>query len=262
MKLIPIIISALLLVVTNACIIKNSDRAEGDYANEEIHDEGNYTVEEAPPMANASEYGKYRNLPKFNGLLHAISGNVVWKQGDQQKVEIHAVPEVLKEIVTEVKEGGLLYLGYRTRGFRQGDNKVYVFITTPDIKAIRLSGSGNIQSKNRWEVSDLSLAVSGSGNFDLKVDAKKVMTELTGSGNVKLKGSADVHTIDVRGSGQVLCQRLKVDVCQVDVNGSGFCKLNVSDQLNATVNGSGSVLYQGNPQVSKSINGSGSVVQQ
>ncbi|WP_045112742.1 head GIN domain-containing protein [Microscilla marina] len=261
MRLSTILTSLCLLVVISACNTTTRGKDPGYDDDGKVYTGEDTFVEEAPPLSKNNDYGKVRNLPEFNSLLHSIAGDVIWKQGDKQSVEVHAVPDVLREIVTEVKEGGLLYIGYRTHGFRQGDNKVYVFITTPSIKAIRLSASGNLKSKNRWEVSDLSLAVSGSGNFNIRLDAKKVMTEVKGSGNVKLRGNTDLHTINLMGSGQVLCQSLDTDVCQVEVNGSGVCQLNVNDELNATVNGSGSITYKGNPTVRKSVNGSGSISQ-
>lgn len=206
------------------------------------------------------QMGKIRDLPTFNSLLHNIAGNIVWKQGSEQRLEIQSTDEVLSQVVTEVKEGGLLYIGFRDRDFQLNDNKLYIFITTPDIKAIRLSGSGNLEAKNRWKVGDLSLAISGSGNMNISLKADKVLADISGSGNINLKGKADEYVIEMSGAGQIAGDKLKVDNCEVNLSGSGSCVLNVTDKLDVKINGSGSVIYKGNPEISKSIDGSGSVV--
>ena len=244
-------ISAIFFLFTiSAC----ADNDEKGYNDSREHYTANEHTDTEEPVSTAETVsdddnnngknasGRMRNLPEFNSLLHNISGNVIWKQGEEQSLKIEADDEVLEEIITEVKDGGVLYIGFRSRNFHSNDNnKIVVFITTSDIKAIRLSGSGNLRSKNRWELSDLSLAISGSGNFDLNLDAKKVTTELAGSGNVRLKGNADVHKITVAGSGQVLGYKLQVDDCTVNVSGSGSCEVNVDENLDAVIQGSGSV---------------------
>ncbi|OJJ23341.1 hypothetical protein BKI52_02990 [marine bacterium AO1-C] len=206
--------------------------------------------------------GRIRELPTFNSLLHNISGNIVWKQGDEQRVEIQATPEVLEQITTEVKGGGLLYIGYRDPNFQLNDNKLYIFITTPEIKAIRLSGSGNLESKNRWDVENLSLAISGSGNMDIRLKANKLMAQISGSGNINLKGKSDDCEIGVNGAGQFAGYKFKVENCRAKLSGSGSCALYVKDQLSVAIVGSGSMTYKGNPNVSKLIEGSGSLIKQ
>lgn len=258
MKILPIVSGIFLLCFLQSCSVESNDNSGEENKGESLLS-AEERLEKAVEEAVENKFGRVRKLAPFNSLLHNISGNVVWKQGEEQRVEIRAVPEILAEIVTEVKEGGVLYIGYRTPNFEKGDNKIYVFVTSPTIKAIRLSGSGNLESKNRWRVEDISLALSGTGNISLNLRADKVMTELTGSGNIKLKGRADTQIIEMSGAGQVLAEEMKLDACTVDISGSGSCFVYAREKLTASIRGSGSVLYKGNPEVNKSIEGAGSV---
>lgn len=238
--------------------------------NEPPANEGTYGVATTPESSTANDLevkpafeaktGKVRTLPRFHSLLHNVAGNVVWKQGDEQRVEIQAVSEVIEQVVTEVKEGGLLYVGFRDSNYQLNDNKLYIFITTPNIKAIRLSGSGNLQSKNRWDVDKLSLAISGSGNMDIRLKANKVTADLLGSGNINLKGKADKYVLDMSGAGNIAGHQMKVDQCKVLMSGSGSCVLTVKETLDVYIKGSGFVTYKGNPVLTKKVDGSGNVV--
>lgn len=270
MKFAATILTIFFLFTINACVSdgqeENNNNDNTEYtADDNLRTDSSVEVDSDNDNNNDNNdgrkntSGKIRKLPKFNSLLYSIPGEIVWKQAKKQSLEIQADDEVLEEIVTEVKDGGVLYIGFRSHNFQLNDNKIIIFIATPDIKAVRLSGSGNLRSKGRWEVHDISLAISGSGNFDLNLDAQKVTTELTGSGNVRLKGNTDTHNITVAGSGQVLSYKLQADNCDVNVSGSGSCQVNVDDKLEAIIRGSGSVLYEGNPEVSKIIEGAGSI---
>ncbi|HAS47379.1 MAG TPA: hypothetical protein DCS93_43280 [Microscillaceae bacterium] len=253
------------LFLVQACHIsvnnKENKDQENNYTEANTPESSTTTETEVTPEGEDKE-GNVRELPKFNSLLHNISGNIVWKQGEKQRVEIQAVPEVIEQITTEVKEGGLLYIGYRDPNYQLNDNKLYIFITTPEIKAIRLSGSGNLQSKNRWNVDNLSLAISGSGNIDISLKADKLMAQISGSGNINLKGKSDDCEIGVNGAGQLAGYKFKVDNCRAKLSGSGSCALYVKDQLSVAITGSGSMTYKGSPNVSKLIEGSGSLTKQ
>ena len=253
------------LLLAQACQIRvdndeNKDQ-ENSYTETNTPESSATTDEEVTPEGDDKE-GNVRELPTFNSLLHNISGNIVWKQGNEQRIEIQAVPEVVEQITMEVKEGGLLYIGYRDPNYQLNDNKLYIFITTPEIKAIRLSGSGNLQSKNRWKIDNLSLAISGSGNMDISLKSNKLMAQITGSGNINLKGKSDECEISVNGAGQLAGYKFKVENCKAKLSGSGSCTLYVKDQLSVAIVGSGSMTYKGNPNVSKFIEGSGSLMKQ
>jgi len=84
-------------------------------------------------------------------------------------------------------------------------------------------------------------------------------SDIAGSGSIHLSGKADVHQASITGSGEINAFGLETQNASLSITGSGDCKVNASEKLQAKITGSGDVLYKGHPQVNKTITGSGSV---
>jgi hypothetical protein len=147
-------------------------------------------------------------------------------------------------------------------GFRLRPGKpVKIYITSPNFAKVRLSGSGDILSQNRIAGKDrIELAVSGSGNIKVDLDAPAVNAEMSGSGNINLSGLAKQFQGKLSGSGNISAMDLKTEQTEIRISGSGNADVFASEKLDVKVAGSGDVRYKGGAQqVSSNITGSGSV---
>ena len=82
----------------------------------------------------------------------------------------------------------------------------------------------------------------------------------TGVGNFLLRGPKQSEiSIDISGVVTVEAYDLEVDICSIDMAGSGNCKVKVNNILNVVLSGSGIVFYRGNPIVN-AILGTGNVI--
>jgi len=204
--------------------------------------------------------GKVRNVPSFNELNLSISANVYLKQGNTQKVEIHASDRLLEKIETEVK-GSALNIKWTERNVRHTE-KIKIYITMTDVNALRIAGSGDIIASGLISTSDLELKISGSGNIELPdVKANKVSSKISGSADISLKGSSTVGELSVAisGSGDVNAGGLPVNNVSIAISGSGDCKVHAMETLKARVAGSGDVYYKGKATIDSKVSGSGSI---
>ena len=147
-------------------------------------------------------------------------------------------------------------------GYRLRPNKgIKIYISSPNFSKVRLSGSGDIISQNRITGKDkIELAVSGSGNIKVDLDAPAVDAEMSGSGNINLSGMAKHFEGKLSGSGNISAMDLKTEETEIRISGSGNADVFASEKLNVKVTGSGDVRYKGGAQqVSSNITGSGSV---
>jgi hypothetical protein len=110
----------------------------------------------------------------------------------------------------------------------------------PKLSNIEMSGSGDIGTVGNFQFDDLSLLISGSGNFSFAGSAKNM--------NAKISGSGNIHTFD-----------MPTENATVKITGSGDMQINVTRQLDATISGSGDIVYKGTPSVSSRVTGSGRV---
>ncbi len=201
-----------------------------------------------------------RQVDGFDEVSMGISGDLYLKQGSTISLELEGDSDDLEDVITEVKNGSLVIRYKNNKGWSFGRDRVTIYLTMPEISSVSLGGSGKIIGENTIESDDLYLSVSGSGRIELKLEADDLTQKISGSGNIEVSGSADRAEISISGSGNLDALDMEVDEYEVKISGSGKCKINVGDSLEANISGSGSVYYKGDPdRIRSNVSGSGKV---
>lgn len=203
-----------------------------------------------------------RAVGAFTEVNLGGSAHVILKQGNPQSVVIEASPEALADFETLVKDQQLR-LGYRDRstmGSRKDRGPVTVYVTAPDLTALRVGGSGKLEVDGSLRADALTLAVAGSGDLRVpQLTAASLETAVAGSGDVLVGGSCPRHEIRISGSGQVRAHDLKTETSRVRISGSGDAHVYASKAVEAAISGSGNVLVAGGGQLNSSVRGSGRI---
>lgn len=241
-------------------------------------------------FASAQTKKDYK-LDSFKRVNFRVAGKLYLRQGSPQKVEVEGDSKFIQEELEVRIDGDKLVIGKESswgwNSWNDGDNKVTVYITVPNIEGISVSGSGDLVGENKITTSRLNLSVSGSGSLVIDADvsgdveaslsgsgrleykgkcraydssvsgsgkmdlnlaiSEKAEFGVSGSGKVRASGSAQEVKATISGSGQVLAGNLVVDRCDVRISGSGDVEINVNKELDANISGSGTVTYKGNP---------------
>lgn len=184
--------------------------------------------------------------------------DVILDSGDAA-VKVEADENIIPYITTDDNDNRL-DIGTKDNVNINTTNPVRVYVTSPAYTNITVTGSGNVTAKRQmWSDKPVTLAVTGSGDITLAVNAPAVKAGITGSGNINLTGQAKDVDVNVTGSGNFKGMQLSADNAKVNIAGSGDVALVANTTLDATVLGSGDVKYKGNASVHKNIAGSGSV---
>ena len=201
-----------------------------------------------------------RNVEKFEEIGLGVGADLYLKQGPTTEVIIEAKEEILKKLKTEVKNGKLYIRFDSQKFFNHPRFKIYV--TTPDINGLSVSGSGDILAESAINTDEISLKISGSGSINIdNLQAKKVISGISGSGNIFLGGSNLAYLeIGISGSGNLKAEKLPTVEFKGKISGSGSCRINVKSTLKVSISGSGKIYYSGNPLIDASISGSGKVI--
>lgn len=200
------------------------------------------------------------DVPEFDRISMGRSGTVYLKQGNETRVEILASDDVKEDLDIEVRQGQLLIKNKRSWGWGKSDGKLEVFVTTPDISGLSVSGSGKIIGENRISSSELKMAISGSGKIITPIEAGSIDISISGSGDAELSGTVRSLSAAISGSGGISGPDLRVTTCEIRISGSGDAELHVTESIDARISGSGKVRYHGSPaKVNSETSGSGSV---
>jgi hypothetical protein len=201
-----------------------------------------------------------RDLPAFDAVSLAFSGDIIITQGSPQKVVIEADKGSMENIETKI-DGNTLVLKTKNDHWRDL-GQVNVYITMPDVNQLSVSGSGNMSCDSPLHTNEIKIIVSGSGAVTIhELESHVVSAVITGSGDITLAGTSNEQSeLDaiITGSGSFKADALQVGNANINITGSGSARVSVLKELETNITGSGSVLYKGNPIINANATGSGS----
>ena len=203
-----------------------------------------------------------RDVGSFSSINLSLPADLYLTQGNDTKVVIEAEQKILDLIRTEVV-GNNLKIKYKNGIWNIRSNKhIKIYVSTPDVEGLFLSGSGNIKAETQIKTKSLDFSISGSGNIVIDdLVASDIEGHISGSGDIDLSGSETAETmeISISGSGDFFAENLKVNSVELRISGSGTCRVFAVSELEASISGSGSVYYKGNPRVNAKASGSGKI---
>lgn len=136
-----------------------------------------------------------------------------------------------------------------------------IYVITPNINHLILSGSGTITTSGILTAPTLSATLSGSGKITATAQIAGLTDALmSGSGNIVLSGSTQNLNAKSTGSGNIKAISYPCQNADIMLSGSGNIEVAPSDTLKGTLSGSGDVRYVGEPIKNVTITGSGNLV--
>ena len=205
---------------------------------------------------------EHRELAPFNGVDFRGIGRLVLSQGEKQSVSITASDIVLAHVRTEVRDGLLIVSLRWWPGmiFRLAElNTLEVQVVVPQLTALKVSGAGFVESREKIRVKDMNITLSGAGEIRLELHGQAIALRLTGAGRVVLWGEAEELDIHLSGAGSVQTEKLASRNVRIRSTGAGECRVHAIEALDAKLSGAGSIRYLGNPRIQSRINGLGTV---
>lgn len=185
---------------------------------------------------------KQIKISDFNQIAVSGSLDVTYtQQSGKPKVEIYTSDNIVDLLDIYVKNGKL-NLGFK-KNVKVSYNKLEIRVTSEDLNAVNVAGSGDFKFTNGLKTDQLKMNVAGSG-------------DITAS-NIQC---SQVFTANVAGSGDIECKQLKAADMDISVAGSGDLKIEnaLVTSANASVAGSGTVKISGNAdKANYSVAGSG-----
>lgn len=199
-----------------------------------------------------------RNVPYFNKIRSLYNFDVYIIQDSMSYAIVEAEENLQPYIETEVSNNTMVIKVHEHRNL-ENNYPIKIFVHTPDISMIELSGSGNVIADS-INSPTLDIDLPGSGNIDVTTHCTNLNADVSGSGEIGLTGMSNHTDYSISGSGIIRAYPLTTASCIADISGSGCMYISITTFLDVDISGSGNVFYQGSPLVSTHITGSGSVI--
>ena len=200
-----------------------------------------------------------RNTGDYDGLKAAGPMDFKLVQGTEGKITIEGDTNLMEYIITEVKDGKLVVRSKKNVNLKP-TKTIVVTVPYQSISSVSLAGSGDVENSGTIKADDFKVALAGSGDIDLKVDADSLESSIAGSGDIQLSGSTGSLETKIAGSGDFDGSSLDSKNVDVKIAGSGDVNVVCNGTLNVRISGSGDVKYSGNPTSKDTkVSGSGSI---
>ena len=194
-----------------------------------------------------------RSLRGFEKVHVNGSPTVCFAQADSFSVHVKGPEDKLGNIITEV-EGSTLTV--RNKGkvglinLSFGGDRCTVYVTSPDLVGVSVSGSGDFLSDGRLDTDELDVRVTGSGNIEFSdIICDRCDAMVVGSGDVEIKHLDTRQTTGtVVGSGDLKIRQINSANTDLEVRGSGDIEvdfLSGCGAVKAEVLGSGDITLKG-----------------
>lgn len=171
--------------------------------------------------------GELKVMEQFSRINFTGSMQVVYSHGDKYTVRVEAPQEIMEKLVIYVKSKEL-NIGNKNEFFgigstmSMGDVKIYV--TSPVVKQIDLTGTGNLIVNGDVTASRLDVDLTGAGNISFAglLSCSFLDVELTGSGNIEFANvKADKIDAQVTGVGNINYTNVEAGTVGSNITGAG-----------------------------------------
>ena len=186
------------------------------------------------------------NLGYFSRIESYTSYDVKFVQGKTPSVRVVGAKGLVERLSVQ-RSGETLVIKAKGGGFSfsfDDDTPLIIYITSPDLTGVKLTGSGDFDVDGPLDTDVLDVALEGSGDIDIKdIKAQTVSCEVNGSGDVDLGlNRVGVSTLKVFGSGDIEAKMYDCGTSDCSVFGSGDITLKGTlRSLNQNVKGSGDI---------------------
>lgn len=189
-----------------------------------------------------------KSVSPFTDIDVSSAINVIYTQGSGHSVSIR-LPENLADKIRFRQDGKEISISYQNLGSTSGDINTTVFITTPRLKSIELSGACTFSSSEiNMPANDMDIDISGASNVtieNLKVNALEVESsgasnvnianysgigtdiDVSGASRVKISGVTSKLTLDVSGASNASLSGLRAKTGSVEVSGASKASTNI-----------------------------------
>lgn len=209
-------------------------------------------------QATAQQSNVYKNvnytIGNFNSISSNTIANIIVKQDNATALRVEGNERLINNLKIYVKNN-ILYINMKdermhNRNFLKRNNKLSIYVTTPQLRSLSRAGVGNISLEGTFNAPNLTIKNEGVGNItseNLVANTLNVTSE--GVGNITLKGRTNNLTIDNQSVGNVNAEGMIAKNAKVSSDGVGNVHFYASESMDVESDGVGNVTYYGNPKV-------------
>ena len=186
----------------------------------------------------------------FNEIYVEDNVNVYLTQDSIYSVIVEAGENIVPLIKTEITNSTLFIRNDNRCNFtRSYDKPLNVYVSMPSFNYITSDGTGNITGLNTITTDSFDIRTKNSGDVELYLANRVIITRMHGSGDVILHGTTTNHFSDVGGSGYLKCADLTCSYMYLHTFSLGESYVTCNNHFTCKIDYHGDVYLYGNPPI-------------
>lgn len=204
----------------------------------------------------------------FSEINLSSSACIHFKQGDTTSVKLSCDAGDMDKIIIQ-NDGNTLVVRHKNKkGFNMFDfsptGDINVFVTSPNLRSITISGSGDFEAENNIDTDRMKIRISGSGCVNLnEIICNSTDIIITGSGKTDIgQLKCGAATTKITGSGGIDIEKMQTGSGLFIITGSGEININNAfiNDAKCKITGSGDISISGKVKaLKKQVSGSGEI---
>jgi hypothetical protein len=186
----------------------------------------------------------------FSGVsvTSAFKVFITFSTSEEENVVIRSNENLQDKIVVE-QQGGVLNFDLEKNTGIRGDVVLNVYITTPNLNLLNVSGVSEVVFENKLLAQSLEMNVSDSGNVFGELEVESMRLNLRGTSDVSLYGRVDTLQAKLDTSSDLKDYDLQVDNLEIELQGLSETYITVNGTLHVDASGTSRLNYKGDPAV-------------
>jgi hypothetical protein len=201
------------------------------------------------PLFLQAQEKETRDLKGFNELSVGYGIDLFVRQANATEVVVKADADLMDKILTRVEGNGLkITMKKGNYSTWRRNQKVEVYVTMPDIRAISASGGADVEGEH-LDLKELKISSSGGADVNLSLQVDELSIACSGGADVELAGKAQKMLVELSGGADLDANNLIVEVCDISTSGGADANIHVTKELSMRASGASDINYRGKPQV-------------
>jgi hypothetical protein len=199
-----------------------------------------------------------KSVGNFSEVEISSAFDVELKLGSSPSVVVECDDNLLKYVQVE-KRGDKLVVR-RKGNFNFTDAHFKVFITSPEIDKIDLSGASDMKLIGVLSNPDkLTIKTSGASSITGLVDAPEIVTDASGASDIDLKGRTRLYHAEASGSSDIKTSELKSESTDVRASGASNIAAHSSVAMKADASGASTIDCFGGGKIERQASGASNI---
>jgi hypothetical protein len=186
------------------------------------------------------EFHKTVKVDDFENIKFGANYIVTIRQGAETSLEIYSDREDdLKDIEAEVSNGSL-EIKYEDP-FKNHDAEVHIYITTPKIQNLDISGAAKVKVFGFENLDKLNIEMGGASKAAFQAKTNKIDVDASGASVLTFKGECNTLRAELSGASKLNARDCKVESADIEAHGASVAKLGKIKNLRSDSSGGSSI---------------------